>query len=164
MIPWSSGEPSMVWVLPLPVWPYAMMVPLMPFTMSCRVCWATLSYTMPCESCGVNTLSNLKGCLATITVFSSWYWMGWLPPLLNYELLNDKIPTLIHWGVESAQICGVWWFPAYECSCNSCASPSWSKLAFPFMVFLAIGCTPSLWRASRFWCVVGIGRAVDSAP
>lgn len=50
--------PSIVWVLPEDVCPYAKMVPLYPARTSETILFAASLYTFSCVAFGLNTLSN----------------------------------------------------------------------------------------------------------
>ena len=67
MIPACSGSeaPYIVYVLPLPVWPYAKTVELKPFKASVTILFATKSKTYYCVALGPKTLSNLNESLGT---------------------------------------------------------------------------------------------------
>lgn len=67
IMPFASGsstdEPSMVYVLPLPVCPYAKMVALNPFMKSATTGNATISYVSACVDCDPRTRSNVNRCV-----------------------------------------------------------------------------------------------------
>jgi hypothetical protein len=50
----------MVWVLPDPVYPYAIITPLNPSSTSYTIGLATTSYVSACDDIGLNTLSKKK--------------------------------------------------------------------------------------------------------
>lgn len=55
-----SMAPAMVYVLPLPDWPYAKNVPWKPARTFCTSSRAAASYTSACDAAGPNTPSNVK--------------------------------------------------------------------------------------------------------
>ena len=57
--PWSH-EPSIVYVLPVPVWPYAITAALYPCRVECTAGRAAVSYTVCCVVSWSNTRSNVN--------------------------------------------------------------------------------------------------------